>query len=126
MLCAAISPARSAPAVPQSGQRTLTTGPGGSFERRADFGKVSVNRGCRQDRDVIIGKIDAGFQKRDQLYQLLFDWLKSVRESAAKLLRSHLRLIQGLRIDEITHCLRLRQVDAAVEESAHSELTGLG
>src|SRR5882724_6195622 len=101
-------------------------GSGEKFERRSDFGKVRMNRGCRQDRDVIIGKIDAGFQKRDQLYQPLFDGLKSVRESAAELLRSHLRLLQGLRIDEITNCLRLCQVDASVEEGAHSELTWLG
>jgi len=41
-------------------------------------------------------------------------------------LGGNLRLVEGLGIDEIANGLGLSEIDAAIEEGAHSELSGFG
>ena len=66
------------------------------LERLADGGDAFENSWIGQDRNVVFGEIDAGFEHRDQLDQLLFDWLQTPGESAFELLGGDLRLVERL------------------------------
>ena len=83
---------------------------------------------CRagQDRDVVFGEVDAGFEHNDQLDQLLFDWLQTSGESALELLGGDLRLVERLGVDQVADGFGLGKIDAAVEESTHGELARFG
>ena len=76
--------------------------------------------------DIVFGEIDAGFEQRDQLEQLLLDRGDAARDRAADLLRGHARLVERGGFDQVAHGFGLRQIDAAVEKSAQGELAGLG
>src|SRR5579872_2111874 len=96
------------------------------FEGLADRVDAFENCRIRQDRNIVFREVDARFEQRNQFDQLLFDWLQALRKRSFKLLCCHLCLIQRLRFDQITNRLRLRQIDAAVEKSAHGELARFG
>ena len=82
-------------------------------------------RGGR-DADVVFGEIDAGFEQRDQLQQLLLERRDAAGDGALHLLRGDARLVERGGVDQVADGLGLRQVDAAVEEGAQGELAGLG
>ena len=96
------------------------------IERFANGGDAFENGCVGQDGHIVFGEIDAGFEHGDQLNQLLLDRLQTPGESAFKLLRGDLRLVERLRVDEIADRFGLCEIDAAVEEGAHGELSGLG
>ena len=81
---------------------------------------------CGKDRDVILGKVNPGFEQSDQLHQFLLDGLEPARECAVKLLGGDLGLIEGLRFDQIADSFSLGKIDAAIEKGAHGEFTWLG
>ena len=78
------------------------------------------------DGDVVFGEIDAGFEQRDQLHQLLLDRLQAFRERAFELLGGDLGLEEGLRVDQVADRFGLGEVEASVEEGAHGEFAGFG
>src|SRR5581483_623112 len=95
------------------------------LERQAQAGDAFEDGGIRQDGNVILGEIDAGFESRDQFHQLVLDGLKAAGQSSFELLGGYPRLVQGLGVDKVAHGLGLGEIDAAIEEGAHGELTGL-
>ena len=96
------------------------------FERRADCADVFEDLFAGEHGDIVFGKINSGFEKRNQLHQLLFDRLQAAGERAFELLGGDLRLIERLRIDQVADGFGLGEVDASVEEGAHGELARLG
>src|SRR5208283_312758 len=68
----------------------------------------------------------AGFERGDQLDQLLLDWLQTPRERTFELLRRDFCLVESLCVDQIAHRFGLREIDAAVKKGAHRELSRLG
>ena len=90
----------------------------GSMRRRISCGGRHL--------DIVFGEIDAGFEQRDQLQQMLLHRLKPPRDRTFGLPRGDARLIQRGGFDQIAHAFGLRQIDAAVEIGAQSELAGLG
>src|SRR5271165_5696197 len=74
-------------------------------------------------RDVVLGEIHSRFQGGDQLHELLFCRLQTLGNGACELARGNLRLVKRLRFDQIAHRLSLREINAAIEKSAHGELT---
>ncbi len=82
--------------------------------------------GGRRHADIVFGEIDAGFEQRDQFQQLLLERRDAARDGAVHLLRGDARLIERGGFDQVAHGFGLRQIDAAVEESAQGELAGLG
>ena len=77
------------------------------------------------DGDVVFGEIDAGFEQRDQLNQLLLDGLQATGKRAFELLGRDSRLVERLRLDQVADGLGLGEVEAAVKEGAHGEFAGL-
>ena len=51
---------------------------------------------------------------------------KRCESAPSQLLRRDLGLVESLRLDEVANGLRLREVDAAVQEGPHGELARLG
>jgi hypothetical protein len=80
----------------------------------------------RQDRNIILGEIDAGFKKSDQFNQFLLHGLQAARDRAVQLLGGDFGLIERLRIDQIANRFSLGEIDAAVQKGAHGELSRLG
>ena len=76
--------------------------------------------------DVVLGEVDARFEQRDQFQQLLLQRCDAARYRAAGLLRRDARLVERRGVDQIAHGFGLRQVDAAVQKRAQSELAGFG
>src|SRR5438132_6446819 len=95
------------------------------FQRRANFGDARQNLLAGHDGDVIFGEIHARFEKGDEFYQLLLDWLYAVGQRAFKLLRRDFGLKQGLRINQVADGFSLGEIDAAVQEGAHGEFARL-
>ena len=95
-------------------------------DRRSIGVEAPQNLLGRRDADVVFGEIDAGFEQRDQLQQLLLDRRDAARDRAARLLRGDARLVERGGFDQVADGFGLRQVDAAVEEGAQRELAGLG
>ena len=103
----------------REGRRKLLEGP-------ADGGDSFQNSWVRQDRNVVFSEIDAGLEHSDQLNQPLFHWLQALGQSAFELLGGDLRLVKRLGVDQIADRFGLGEIDAAMEEGAHGELSGLG
>src|SRR6202167_1994169 len=101
-------------------------GRGQLLEGLADGGDSFKNSWARQDRDVVFSEIDAGLEHSDQPNEALFHWLQALGESAFELLGGDLRLVKCLGVDQIADRFSLGEIDAAMEEGAHGELSGLG
>ena len=84
------------------------------------------NLRVRHDGNIVFGEVHSRFQHGDQFHQLLLRGLQALRQRTFELPRSNLRLIERLRFDKIADRFGLRQIDAAVEESAHGEFAGFG
>ena len=79
-----------------------------------------------RDVDVVFGEVDAGFEQRDQLEQLLLERRDPPRNGALHLLRGDARLVERGGVDQVADSFGLRQIDAAVQIAAQRELAGLG
>src|SRR5580704_18676516 len=95
-------------------------------EGLADGADSFKNSWVRQDRDVVFSEIDARLEHSDQVNQPLFHWLQALGQSALELLGGDLRLVKRLGVDQIADRFGLGEIDAAMEEGAHGELSGLG
>ena len=80
----------------------------------------------RRDTDVVLGEIDPGLEKRNQLDKLFLPRSDAARDRAFHLLRRDASLIQGSGFNEVADRLSLRQIDAAVEIGAQSEFARFG
>src|SRR5437588_6365524 len=96
------------------------------LDRLAHGGDAFEDGWVGKHGDVILSKVNAGFQYRDQLDKLLFDRLQTPGERASKLLCGNLRLIKRLRVDKIAYRLRLREIDAPIQKGAHGEFARFG
>ena len=77
------------------------------------------------NRHVVLGEVDSSLEHGDQFDQFLFDRLQSPGKRAFELLRGDLSLVQRLRVDQVADRLGLRQIDAAIQKSAHGEFPRL-
>ncbi len=116
---ASVSPPRTSAAVLEAG------GQRGGRRRQHGLEAAQDLVGGRH-ADVVFGEIDAGFEQRDQLQQLLLERGDAARNRAARLLRGDARLVERGGFDQVAHGFGLRQVDAAVEKGAQREFAGLG
>src|SRR5271157_4266402 len=94
------------------------------LQRCADCRDPRENLLVRHHGDIVLGKVHAGFEDGYQFHQLPLCGLQTLRQSAFELARGDLSLVERLRFDQIAHCLSLREINAAIEKSAHGELTG--
>src|SRR5690554_5030577 len=62
----------------------------------------------------------------DDFDDFVFEWAQAARQVAAHLASGDARLKGGLSVDEVADGLRLRQIDAAIEEGAEREFAGFG
>ena len=92
-----------------------------SFSGASHRGDALENLLRGKDGDIVLGKIDARFEQRDQLHQLLFDGLQAAGERAIQLLGRDSGLIERLRLDQVADSFGLGEIDAAVEKGAHGE-----
>src|ERR1700674_3911480 len=106
----------------------VSVGEGASqlFQWRANGRDMLKDSFRRQDRDVVLGEVDAGFEQRDQLYQFLLDRLQAAGECSPKLLGCDPGLVKGLRLDQVVNGFSLCEIEASVEKRTHGEFTWLG
>ena len=62
---------------------------------------------------------------RIKAVQTLSDDWYVLKKTTFELLRSDLRLVKRLRVDQVAHGFSLGKIDAAIEKCAHGELSGL-
>ena len=91
-----------------------------------ELGDAASDLGLRRDVDIVFGKVDAGFEQRDQFDQGLLHGRDAAAERAAHLAGGLARLGERLRVDQVADRLGLRQVELAGEKCALSEFAGLG
>jgi hypothetical protein len=82
--------------------------------------------GLRGHVHVVLGKVDAGFEQRDQLNQRLLHGRDAPAERAAHLAGGLAGLGQRLRLDQVAHGLGLGEVEPAGKKGALGKLAGLG
>ena len=63
-----------------------------------------------QNRGIVLGEVNPSFKHSDECHQLLLEGADHTRKRAAELLRGHLRLQKGLRVDEVMHGFSLGQI----------------
>ena len=95
-------------------------------QRRRQLADAPRNLGLRRHVHIVLGKVDARFEQRDQLHQRLLHRLHAPAQRAAHLARGLARLGQRLRLDQVAHRLGLRQVQPAGQKCALRKLARLG
>jgi len=102
-----------------------------ALRRGIRFGAADIRpaaqklRGGR-DADIVLGEIDAGFQQRDQLEQLLLERRDAARYRSTGLLCGYAGLVKRGGVDQIADSFGPRQIDAAVQKGAQREFSRLG
>ena len=90
--------------------------------RAASGGVISLDAprdlGLRRHVHVVFGKVDAGFEQRDQFHKRLLDGRSAAAERAAHLAGGLPRLRERLRIDQVANRFGLRQIQPAGQKSA--------
>src|SRR5207253_7878055 len=89
---------------------------GAVIESLLDAGQSQNNRFqrfrqkiVRRNIDVVFGKIDSGFQSRDDVHQFVFNWLESLRQRTFHLRQRSLCLAFRLGLDKIPDGLGLNE-----------------
>ena len=83
------------------------------------------DRGICRHLHIVFGKIDSGFQMRDDIYEPFFDRADPFRNRTFQLPHRNLRLLLCLGLDEVTDGLGLNKIQFSVCNSAQREFTGL-
>ena len=104
-----------------AGKRGLKGGQG-----RREFADAAGDLGLRSHVNVVLGKVDASFEQRDQFDESLLDGSDAAAERSAQLAGGLASLGERLRLDQIADGLSLGEVEAAGKKSALGEFARLG
>ena len=95
-------------------------------ERRRQLVDAPRDLGLRRHVHIVFGKVDAGFEQRDQFNERLLDGRNAMAERATHLAGGLARLRERLRVDEVAHRFGLREIEPAGQKRPLRELSGLG
>ena len=82
-------------------------------ERWTDFADAALDFRLGGDREVIFGKVDAGFEQGDQLQQGVLGWQDAMAEGSSHLAGRETGLGEGLGLDQVADGFGLGEVDAS-------------
>ena len=94
-------------------------------ERRRQLADAPRNLGPRRHLHVVLAKINARFEQRDQFHQPLLHRAHAAAQRAAHLAGRLTCLRERLRLNQVAHGLGLSQIEFAGEKSALSKFARL-
>ena len=74
-------------------------------------------------RDILVRKIDVRFHVRQRRHQLIAQFVDALRQFPGQLFVGRLQCELGPGVNQVRHCLRLRQVDAPIQKRAPGEFS---